>query len=277
MGADKITFQKKPNIITVGLHKGGVGKSLTTVELAKHFSVLGYKVCVVDTDPQGNATKGLLGSAAADGNPTLTEILLLAGNETVLQSLLPLAIRHGKTADVLPASGELARKQSAIDDPALLQKLLRGPVFSEYDFILIDTPPSEGILMLSAYTAADYFLAVMAAGDPHSYDSGITGVFNLFRRVRQTLNPELKLLGAVLTRVGSSSMAKGSVDYMDRKYPNFALRTVIHERGGRAVEAWSSPEIDPKNTLEDEYGTLAGEVLEIIKDTEDEDDGEEEV
>ena len=265
---------RKPIILTIGLHKGGAGKTITTVEIAKCFVAMGLKVCVVDMDPQGNSTKYLI-HGVHDDDPTIADLLVLTSRK-MLMDFIPASIRHGEGGvDVLPATGALATKLGSIDD-TLLFGILRSPAFEDYDFVLIDTPPSESPLMTSAYIAADYFLAVFPANDLTGED-GVMGVQSLVRRVKKEHDVDLRVIGAAITRVASTSLAKGARDMMEQRHPGFALETVIHERPSRATEALVSPRVNLKNPLEEEYFQLAKEVYEIIAETEEESDGEEEV
>ena len=153
---------RKAIVICVNIHKGGIGKTTTVFELARHMTALGKKVLVIDLDPQGNASKTIAGKKFREdeGIPTIGEALFLAkqgmANMIFQQQGL---IRKCAAADLIPATITLEETSNTFrTDYLVLKKMLAAPVFQEYDYILLDTPPSPGILVTIAFAACDYVL-----------------------------------------------------------------------------------------------------------------------
>jgi len=170
--------------------KGGVGKTTTAINLAAALTVQGKKVLLVDLDPQGNATMG--SGVDKTGLPAhLYQVLI--GENTVAQ------VKQRSESggfDVLPANRELAGAEiDLIQMPEREQQLRKAlvPVRDDYDFILIDCPPSLSLLTLNGLVASDGVIIPMQC--EYFALEGLSDLVNTIKRVHQNLNPDLRFIG----------------------------------------------------------------------------------
>ncbi len=194
-------------IISLVNQKGGVGKTTTSINLASSLGLLGKKVLLVDIDPQGNATTGV-GIEKGGLSASLYEALL--GDKTINESIVKTKF---KNLSVLPSSINLAgidmefiNKQK--EDPTFskltqLKKIL-GEVKENYDYILIDCPPSLSTLTTNALAASDSVLIPVQC-EFYALE-GIMQLLNTVRIARKNLNPNLDIEGVVLTMLDSRTL-----------------------------------------------------------------------
>lgn len=181
-------------IIAVSNQKGGVGKTTTTVNLAAALGMLGKRVLLIDMDPQGNATTGL-GIAKDDVDYSLTE--LLQGQTTLEQSIV-----RSPTApvDVLPSNGDLVSAEVSMmampHRESVLKQALAG-IEQQYDWVLMDCPPSLNLLTLNALTAANGILVPVQC--EYYALEGLAALLGTVDSVRQTVNPNLAIAGLLRT------------------------------------------------------------------------------
>lgn len=181
-------------IIAVSNQKGGVGKTTTTVNLAAALGMLGKRVLLIDMDPQGNATTGL-GIAKDDVEHSLTE--LLQGQASLAQSIV-----RSTTApvDVLPSNGDLVSAEVAMmampHRESVLKQALNG-IEQDYDWVLMDCPPSLNLLTLNALTAANGILVPVQC--EYYALEGLAALLGTVDSVRQTVNPQLAIAGLLRT------------------------------------------------------------------------------
>ena len=178
-------------IITVANQKGGVGKTDMTVNLAASLSAMGKKVLLIDMDPQANATKYVLGT-----DPKLTSSDLLLREDLELSRV---ATATGvPNLSVVAANTNLNAAQiEMISDPGMQFKLKRKLGKHGYDFVLIDTPPSLGMLTINALTASD---AVLVPVQVHYFAiDGVDKLVNTIEMLKKDINPGLEVLGYVMT------------------------------------------------------------------------------
>lgn len=191
----KVEASLVTRIIALANQKGGVGKTTTAVNLAVALAKQGTKVLLVDIDPQGNASSGL-GLVERDNIPTVYDILIRG---------LPAyrAIQQGvgqDTLDVIPANRDLAGAEVELvgvrDREVILRDAL-APISTAYDFVLIDCPPSLGLLTLNTLTAAGSALIPIQC-EFYALE-GLTQLLATIRMVQRRLNPGLGVEGVLLT------------------------------------------------------------------------------
>lgn len=185
-----------PRILAIVNQKGGVGKTTTAVNLATAMAACGKKVLVIDLDPQGNASTGF---GIGRNRRSADSYAVLIGDATIADA----AIESGVPGlELVPASNDLSGAEiELVEMPhrefRLREAVVRHAAASPYDYILIDCPPSLGLLTLNALVASD---AVLVPLQCEFYAlEGLSQLIRTVERVRKSLNPDLEIQGVVLT------------------------------------------------------------------------------
>ena len=219
-------------VVAIANQKGGVGKTTTSVNLAAALAAMDKRVLLVDLDPQGNASVSV-GLNKADLNATSYELLVdqppLAD---VVQPLPQLRM------DVVPANGDLTAAEVAllaVDDREKRLKQSLHDAEANYDFVIIDCPPSLNMLTLNALVAADSVLITMQC--EYFALEGLTALLETITTINQTVNPALRIEGILRTLYDPRNALTNEVsEQLHQHFEGLVYRTVI-PRNVRLAEA----------------------------------------
>ncbi|KAB7665299.1 ParA family protein [Bacillus sp. B1-b2] len=247
-------------IITVANQKGGVGKTTTSVNLGSCLAYIGKRVLLVDIDPQGNATSGV-GIEKADVDHCIYDVLVddVEASKVIKQT-------NVENLEVIPATIQLAGAEielvSTISREVRLKRAL-DEVKGNYDYVLIDCPPSLGLLTINALTASD---AVLIPVQCEYYAlEGLSQLLNTVRLVQKHLNHELAIEGVLLTMLDArTNLGLQVIEEVKKYFQDKVYKTII-PRNIRLSEAPSHGEpiiiYDPKSRGAEVYLDLAKEVV----------------
>jgi len=246
-------------VLAVANQKGGVGKTTTAVNVSAYLA-LGLRVLLIDLDPQANATSSL----GLDPNGVeLSTYDALIGQAALADAI----VSSGRAQlDIAPASRALAGAQVELVDMDGRERRLRAAltdVAPRYDVVLVDTPPSLGILTLNALVAADLLLAPVQC--EYLALEGVAQLMETIDLVRATLNPRLELLGMLMTMFDPRTrLSPQVVDEVRRHFPDQTFQTVI-PRSVRLSEApsYGKPvlEYEPTSRGANAYADLSQELI----------------
>lgn len=247
-------------IIAIANQKGGVGKTTTSINLSACLAEEGKKILVIDLDPQGNTTSGL-GMDKDEMENTVYELIL--GECSVNQSIHETDIEN---LSLIPSNVNLAGAEIellGINDKEYILKNAIDYVRDDYDFILIDCPPSLNMLTVNAMTTADSILVPIQC--EYYALEGISQLIHTIDLVQKRLNPELKMEGVVFTMYDSRTNLSNEVVENVKENLNTTIYNTIIPRNVRLAEAPSHGLpinlYDKKSAGAESYRLLAKEVI----------------
>ena len=246
-------------IISVANQKGGVGKTTTTVNLSTILAKKGKKVLLIDTDPQGNATSGL--GVSKDVELSVYDILI--GDTEFDETLQETAIKNLK---VCPSNISLAGAEVQLVSMMSREQRLKNKldkIKDQYDYILIDCPPSLGLVTLNAFTASDSVLIPVQC--EYFALEGLGQLLNTVNLVKKHLNKNLEIEGALLTMYDARTNLSNQVVKEVKKYFEDKVYKTVIPRNVRLSEApsYGMPitVYDPRSKGAKAYEKFAKELL----------------
>ncbi len=246
---------EKATIVSVVNHKGGVGKTTTTINVGKALSLMGNRVLLIDMDSQGNLSQcyGIhqpseqIINALLDDEPL--PIVEISNNLHLSPSDITMADRESEFSSAVGAERRLALKIQEIE--------------KNYDYILIDCPPSLGICTISSLVASNQCLIPI---QPEA--SAFHGVDNLFKRIKQVQtysNPNLRIKGIVFTMVLNQNIHKALMEQIREKYSNFNVCKSLIDNSKYLRESQVMQQdiftYNPKSLPSEQYNNLAKELI----------------
>lgn len=241
-------------IIAIVNHKGGVGKTTTTLNLGKALSMQGKKLLLIDIDPQANLTTSL---GLRDTEGDISQCLLEKNDLFIHQ--------FDSVFHLVPSSLRLARAETELTmkpGGANRLKLALQKIQNNYDYILIDCPPSLGILTVNALVAATNFMVVVQA--QYLAVDGLTTILSVIEELEEDLELKLKISGILMTQVKNTNISKESVNFVQTNYPTQIFKTMIRENTALADSTALGEDIfthNPKCNGAEDYLKLSKELL----------------
>lgn len=245
-------------IIAIANQKGGVGKTTTSVNLAAGLGKLGKKALLIDIDPQGNATSGVGVDKRAVKYSTYDVFVEgVSGKDTVVST-------EYDNLDLMPSSLDLAAAELEIADRNHRESILKNAVIElrpKYDYIIIDCPPSLGLITVNALCLSDTILVPIQC--EYYALEGLSQLMNTVRRVKRSYNERLDIEGVLLTMYdGRLNLTQQVVEEVKRFFPRKVFNTVIP----RAVRLSEAPSFGTPIMYYDRAGKGSAAYMELAQE-----------
>ena len=247
-------------IISIANQKGGVGKTTSSVNIAAYLAISEAPTLLVDMDPQGNATTGV-GIGVGTYKNSVYDLII--GKKNINESILKTDLEY---LDVIPSSGKLVGAEVELVNQYAREKFLKESlenVIGKYKFIIIDSPPSLGLLTLNVLTACNSIIIPIQC--EYYALEGLSQLLNTIRLVQKRLNKNLKIEGILVTMYDSRlNLSKQVVKELEDYFEEKVYKTYIH-RNVRLGEAPSHGKpillYDASSTGAQDYMSLVSEIL----------------
>jgi chromosome partitioning protein len=253
-------------IISIAIQKGGSGKTTTAINLAAALKRQDKKVLLVDADPQANLSQSLGITEEPDKNLYTELQKVTAGKNSTLEKVI---IKTNSGLPVVPASIELANAEMELVSVYGREKVfswMLEPLIEEYDYIFIDCPPAIGMLTVNALVASRYVLLPLQA--EFLPMKGLQSFMRSFERIKKQLNPDLNILGYLLTQYDTRKKMTGRVrDRLIEDFGNLVFETKIRTNIALAKAQEKGVDIfeyDKRCNGAKDYTALASEFLKRI-------------
>lgn len=247
-------------VIALANQKGGVGKTTTSVNLGACLAEQGQHVLLIDIDPQGNATSGT-GISKATIEQDVYHVLI---DETPIKDVIMKTVHDG--LDIVPTTIQLSGAEIELTSMMARETRLKDAIDSvkdTYDYVLIDCPPSLGLLTINAFTASDSIL-IPVQSEYYALE-GLSQLLNTIKLVQKHFNPALKIEGVLMTMFDARTNLGQQVNAEVKKFFGDQVYDTIIPRNVRLSEAPSHGlpiiDYDPKSKGAEVYHQLAKEVL----------------
>lgn len=258
--------RRMARVISIANQKGGVGKTTTAINLGASLAIAERRTLVIDCDPQANATSGL-GIRKEVGDPSVYDSLV---DGLPLEQAVHTDV-HFPSLHAVPASRDLAGAEVELIDRPNRERILRRrilPLRSRYDYILIDSPPSLGLLTLNTLAAADTVLIPIQC-EFYALE-GLSQLLNTVRLVQRNINPQLEIEGVLLTMYDSRLNLSKQVVSEAREYFGGKVFDTMIPRNIRLAEA---PSFGKPIALYDVLSTGARGYLSLARELIERDEG----
>ena len=250
---------KMSKVIAISNHKGGVGKTTSTINIGAGLNKLGKKILLIDLDPQANLSQSL-GLRDQERN--------IYGALRGEYNLQPIEIFKG--LDVIPSTLDLSGAEIEMSGEAGREYILKeliDPIRASYNYILIDSPPSLGLLTINAFTTSDLVFIPLQA--QYLAIQGLTKLLEVIDKIQRRLNKELKVGGVFITQYDSRKVLnKNVVATIEAHFKDQVFKTKIRDNVALAEAPAQGLDIfryNPKSYGAEDYISLSKEILKKIK------------
>lgn len=245
-------------VVSFSNQKGGVGKTTSCVNIAAQIAAKGKRVLMIDMDPQGNATSGL-GIAKSKTGKTIYDVII--GKAPMSEAVI---VTRFKNLSVVPSNINLAGAELELNELEEVTDYLKAELESvkpNYDYVFIDCPPSLGMLTVKALSSSDGVVIPMQC-EFYSLE-GMSQLQNTIKRIRQLYNPELRIVGILLTMYnGRLTLTSQVVSELKKYYADKLFKVPI----SRTVRLSEAPGYGEPICYHDPYGKGALEYASVAKE-----------